>query len=142
MNKFSEALLQSIKLNDKSLMQEVIECTPSNQISLITASLPINYVEKLLSYLAWALENTVHIEFYMNWITCLLSQHGVLLKSNISADSLSSILRHLHQSITLPYQDLAKICEHNKYLLKFIPILAKHAKPTTNLIEEEAMLDD
>lgn len=135
-NDFGKALMQSLRLNDKSLLQEVIECTPFKQVGLLTASLPINYVEKLLLHLASSLEATVHIEFYMNWITCLLSQHTTLLKSNISAESLSSILRHLQQSITRPYQDLAKICEHNRYLLRFAPVLAKHALSSCEANEE------
>lgn len=137
---FSEALMQSLKLNDKSLMQEVVECTPSNQISLITSSLPINYVEKLLIHLANSLDTTAHIEFYMKWITCLLTQHSTVLKCNISADSLSSTLRHLYQAISRHQQDLTKICEHNKYTLRFVSILSKHVR--SDAMDEEEDEED
>ena len=132
---YTEALIQSLKLNDKLLVVETIECTPFNQIELVSSMLPTNFVEKLLAHLAHCLENTTHIEFYLKWITTLLTEHGQILKTNKS-DSLSSTLRHLHQTITRHFLDLSKINEHNKYILRLAPILAKHAKSTLSNIQD------
>lgn len=145
MENYAEALMQSIKLNDKNFVREVVESTPINQINLIASTLPINYVEKLLQQMAHALETTTHIEFYMKWVTTLLSLHCTNLKANITgsgADSLSSTLRHLQQAITRHYNDLANICEHNKYTLRFVPLLAKHSTSQTNVNDDEMLVDD
>lgn len=123
---YTEALIQALKLNDKPLVEETVECTPFNQIQLVSSLLPGNYVEKLLFHLAHTLESTQHLEFYLKWITTLLMQHGTILKGKSTSDSLSATLRHLHQVITRHYQDLSKIAEHNRYLLQFAPIMAKH----------------
>lgn len=132
---YGEALMMALKLNERNLLQEVVESTPTSRISLIVASLPINYVEKLLAHLASALESTAHIEFYLKWISSLLSDHCTVLKSSIAADSLSSTMRHLAQSLNKQHQDLAKICEQNRYRLRFAAILSKH-KPQQMEIDE------
>lgn len=129
---YHQALIQALKLNDRSLIEEIVECTPCNQIELLTAALPINLVEKVLLHLAKALETSAHVEFYMKWITALLSQHGTILKSQCSSEAFAATLRHLHQAISRHYHDLRKVTEHNKYILKFMPILAKHSNSDTN----------
>lgn len=138
-----EALMQALKLNNKQLIAEVIETTPPASIGLVAAQLPINYVELLLMHIAKLLESTVHIEFYMKWITALLRGHGPVLKTHMAgADrAISSTLRDLQRNVGRHYQNLVKICDHNKYMIKFVnEVLSKHctAQPEDNQMD----LDD
>lgn len=50
-------------------------------VSVICASLPDIYVEKLLGFVAACLENSGHLQFYMMWAQNLLMLHGQNLKN-------------------------------------------------------------
>ena len=50
-------------------------------VPVVCGSLPDVYVEKLLSFLASALEKSGHLQFYLSWAQSLLTQHGQKLKS-------------------------------------------------------------
>lgn len=127
---YQEALMQALKLNNLQLVAEVAEKTPSTSIDLIAAQLPINYVELLLVHIAKLLESTVHIEFYMKWIAALLRRHGPVLKTHMTGTdrAIASTLRDLQRNVGRHYHNLVKICDHNKYMIKFVvEVLGKHA---------------
>jgi periodic tryptophan protein 2 len=124
--KYCEALMQALKLNDQNLIEQVIESVPVSEISLICANFPLTYVEKCLRSIAIALESTKHIEFYLKWCQIILYQSGNSLKNNMSSELIAPTLRLLQQNLTRHFEDLSKLCEHNKYILKFIDILAQH----------------
>jgi hypothetical protein len=44
----------------------------------------------------------------------------------MSSELIAPTLRLLQQNLTHHFQDLSQLCEHNKYILKFIDILAQH----------------
>ena len=151
-----QAVMMALKLNERSLLAEAVEAVPLARIPLISAALPLNYVERLLAHLATALESTAHIEFYLRWVGALLSEHATLLKSSVvggvtagvggsSERSLVSTLRHLAQSLGRQQTDLGKVCEQNRYRLRFADaVLARHRpkKEAMEVEEEEEEEDD
>ncbi|NWY28743.1 PWP2 protein, partial [Pheucticus melanocephalus] len=78
---YTMAIVMAFKLNEKKLIQEVIEAVPSSEIDVVCSSLPDLYVEKLLEFLASAFETSCHLEFYLIWAHKLLMLHGQKLKT-------------------------------------------------------------
>ncbi|NWZ81334.1 PWP2 protein, partial [Poecile atricapillus] len=78
---YTMAIVMAFKLNEKKLIQEVIEAVPSSEVDVVCSSLPDLYVEKLLEFLASAFETSCHLEFYLTWAHKLLMLHGQKLKT-------------------------------------------------------------
>ncbi|NXT13279.1 PWP2 protein, partial [Prunella fulvescens] len=78
---YTMAIVMAFKLNEKKLIQEVIEAVPSSEVDVVCSSLPDLYVEKLLEFLASAFETSCHLEFYLIWAQKLLMLHGQKLKT-------------------------------------------------------------
>ncbi|NXM12582.1 PWP2 protein, partial [Ploceus nigricollis] len=78
---YTTAIVMAFKLNEKKLIQEVIEAVPSSEVDVVCSSLPDLYVEKLLEFLASAFETSCHLEFYLIWAHKLLMLHGQKLKT-------------------------------------------------------------
>ncbi|NWH85128.1 PWP2 protein, partial [Aegithalos caudatus] len=78
---YTVAIVMAFKLNEKKLIQEVIEAVPSSEVDVVCSSLPDLYVEKLLEFLASAFETSCHLEFYLTWAHKLLMLHGQKLKT-------------------------------------------------------------
>ncbi|NWU00989.1 PWP2 protein, partial [Urocynchramus pylzowi] len=78
---YTMAIVMAFKLNEKKLIQEVIEAVPSSEVDVVCSSLPDLYVEKLLEFLASAFETSCHLEFYLIWAHKLLMLHGQKLKT-------------------------------------------------------------
>ncbi|NXO94551.1 PWP2 protein, partial [Certhia brachydactyla] len=78
---YTTAIVMAFKLNEKKLIQEVIEAVPSSEVDVVCSSLPDLYVEKLLEFLASAFETSCHLEFYLIWTNKLLMLHGQKLKT-------------------------------------------------------------
>ncbi|NXC66658.1 PWP2 protein, partial [Anhinga anhinga] len=78
---YTMAIIMAFKLNEKKLIQEVIEAVPSNEVDVVCSSLPDLYVEKVLEFLASAFEISSHLEFYLIWAHKLLMLHGQKLKT-------------------------------------------------------------
>ena len=136
-NKYCDALMQALKLNEQKLVEEVIESVPIEEIKFICLTFPLSYVEKCLKALAVGLESTRHLEFYLKWCQTLLYQNGTALKTSSSAETIAPTLRLLQQNLSRHFDNLSKVCDHNKYFLRLINILAKH-----NENEEEMESED
>ncbi|NWU28307.1 PWP2 protein, partial [Dyaphorophyia castanea] len=78
---YTMAIVMAFKLNEKKLIQEVVEAVPSSEVDVVCSSLPDLYVEKLLEFLASAFETSCHLEFYLTWAHKLLMLHGQKLKT-------------------------------------------------------------
>ncbi|XP_064489953.1 periodic tryptophan protein 2 homolog [Ornithodoros turicata] len=115
---YSKAVMTALRLNEAALTTEIVEKIPLGNIELLCRALPQVYVERLLGFLGVQLESRPHIQFYMTWITTLLKQHGEMLKER--SPSVMAMLRTLVKNITLRHKELAKICEHNTYLMRYI----------------------
>ena len=101
------ALIMALKLNEKSLIKEIIENIDSNKVEHICQSLPLFYVEYLLNYLSEQIQHSPHLAFYLSWIYHLLMHHTNNLKSN--SNKILSSLCNLEKNLTLKQDHLGKM---------------------------------
>ena len=83
----------------------------SSAVQLIVQNFPTVYVEKFLDFLADKIDNSPHTEFYMQWCTQLLEQHGTLLKKR--SMPLMASIKNLQRSVGQKLIDLGRmyVCE-------------------------------
>jgi hypothetical protein len=137
------AIMQSLKLNDETLVRVAIEKVPHAQIAFVVASLPLLYCERALSKLGVLLESNRHLEFLLIWIDRILRTHGLALK-NMSSNTLPSVLRLLQRNLMRHLDDLDQVCTGNKYTLRVLNDLHEHWKlnPNAGAAEDEPMMDE
>nr|XP_033797593.1 periodic tryptophan protein 2 homolog [Geotrypetes seraphini] len=114
---FTAAIVMAFRLNEKNLIKEVLEHVPCNEIDVVCSSLPELYVEKVLQFLASALETSQHLEFYLTWTQRLLLLHGQKLKTR--SETLLPMIQSLQKSIQSRFEDVSKLCDWNRYNLKY-----------------------
>lgn len=132
---YAKALTMALRLNEVRITTEVVEKIPFESIELVSRYLPQIYVEKVLGFLGVQLESTTHIEYYMTWITTLLKQHGEPLKER--SGTVMATLRTLLKNITLRHKELARVCDHNKYLIQYLLAL-REIKEREDRMRDEA----
>ncbi|XP_056011786.1 periodic tryptophan protein 2 homolog isoform X2 [Ostrea edulis] len=137
---YSTAIILSFKLNEMKLKQEILEHIPVSSIEVIVENLPDIYVDKLLVFLATQLETTAHIEFYLLWVNKILMTHGLKLKQR--SQKIISCLRTLQKNITRKYEDIGKICDHNKYSIDYILALSECKRKRSPHTDEEKEISD
>ncbi|XP_052077596.1 periodic tryptophan protein 2 homolog [Mytilus californianus] len=142
---YSTALILSFRLNESNLIQEVLESIPYSDIDVISENLPEIYVDKLLNYLASGIESSAHIQFYLKWTNKLLMCHGPKLKQR--SQKIMTTLRSMQKNITRKYDDIGKLCDHNRYSMDYIIALSKSKRKHTedaddNEFESEASRSD
>ncbi|EAA07023.4 AGAP010693-PA [Anopheles gambiae str. PEST] len=101
---YGGALLMALKLNETSLIQEVLESVPYRDIELVIGSLPDEFALRTLQFVAKNVGTSQHIEFYLRWSNFLLTRMG-------QVDSLldSQTLVTLHQNLNRKYEQLNKM---------------------------------
>ncbi|XP_063413018.1 periodic tryptophan protein 2 homolog [Mytilus trossulus] len=127
---YSTALILSFRLNESKLIQEVLESIPYSDIDVISENLPEIYVDKLLNYLASGIESSAHIQFYLKWTNKLLMCHGPKLKQR--SQKVMTTLRAMQKNITRKYDDIGKLCDHNRYSMEYIIALSKSKRKHTD----------
>ncbi|XP_012267817.2 periodic tryptophan protein 2 homolog [Athalia rosae] len=118
----AKALMMALKLNEKLLIQEVIENIPYKDADLTITGLSDVYIEKVLKFIASELENTRHIHFYLLWIDAILTRQG----SKINSSTQMPVLLTLQKNMQKKYDDLSKVCDFNQYTIKYIQRLGEH----------------
>ncbi|XP_012140709.1 periodic tryptophan protein 2 homolog isoform X2 [Megachile rotundata] len=98
---YSKALMMSLRLNEKLLIQRVIESIPLTDTS--------------------ELESTRHIHFYLLWIETILTKHGSKINSSLQMP----ILLMLQKNMQKKYDDISKICDFNQYTMSYLKKLGE-----------------
>uniref|UniRef100_A0AAR2KZ89 Small-subunit processome Utp12 domain-containing protein n=1 Tax=Pygocentrus nattereri TaxID=42514 RepID=A0AAR2KZ89_PYGNA len=120
---WTSAIVLAFRLNETSLIREVLEAVPHDQVAVVSSSLPDVYVEKLLDFVASSLENSRHLQFYLTWAQNLLTLHGQKLKNRSGA--ILPTVQQLLKSIQRHHDDLSKLCDWNIYTIRYIKALSK-----------------
>ncbi|XP_034279782.1 periodic tryptophan protein 2 homolog [Pantherophis guttatus] len=115
---YTKAIVMAFRLNEKKMIQEVLETVPYDEIDIVCSSLPDLYIEKVLEFLASCFEKSRHLEFYLIWTQKLLMLHGCKLKTR--SEKLLPIVQFLQKSIQKHFEDLSKLCDWNCYNMKYI----------------------
>ncbi|KAF7493063.1 Periodic tryptophan protein 2 -like protein [Sarcoptes scabiei] len=131
---FTQALIDSIKLNETKLVQEAIEKSPIDQINLIVSNLSTILAEKLLQHIAKLFEKTKHLEFYLQWILSILKHHTTKMKSFRTSEQTAMIVR-LHQIVSNKQQDILKIFDFIRYTNNYLQLIPDNLD--NNLINDD-----
>ncbi|XP_049290159.1 periodic tryptophan protein 2 homolog [Anopheles funestus] len=137
---YGGALLMALKLNETTLIQEVLESVPYLDIELVIGSLPDDYALRTLQFVAKHVGTSQHIEFYLRWSNLLLTRLGQV-DSLLDAQTLVT----LHQNLNRKYEQLNKICDFNKYtlqVLKALSISNTSSKKVSKLDEQNGTKHD
>lgn len=121
--RYGQALMLAFRLNEQPLIKEIMESIPMGDVEQLVKQLPETYVNKTLFFAAGQIEASQHLEFYTHWLHRLLYVHGPALK--LRAQSVMPTLTTVQKNLTKKHQDLAKICDTNKYSIQFIQRLAE-----------------
>ncbi|KAG6937343.1 PWP2 periodic tryptophan protein -like protein [Chelydra serpentina] len=139
---YTMAIVMAFRLNEKKLIQEVIETVPCNEVDIVCSSLPELYVEKVLEFLASAFETSHHLEFYLTWAQRLLMLHGQKLKTR--SGKLLPVIQFLQKSIQRHFEDVSKLCEWNRYNIKYALAISQQRgmkRPAETSVSEEELED-
>ena len=85
----------------------------SFSVQLVVRSFPGAYVERFLDFLAAKLDSSAHLQFYVQWCSQLLVQHGPLLKKR--SMSVMAAIKNLQKSISQRQGDLGQMYVHIAY---------------------------
>ncbi|KAL7543380.1 hypothetical protein ACHAWF_007377 [Thalassiosira exigua] len=121
--KYGAALLMSLHLNELALVKSVIEDTPYESISSVVRSIGQEHLGQLIQFLSKCMENSPHIDFYLQWCLDLLQTHGLFMERNRGKYLRS--FRALFRVVQSQHVDLRAICDKNKYSLEFLENQAK-----------------
>lgn len=128
-NTFLKALVMAFRLNESHLIRAVYEAIPPSDIPHVVRSLPTVYLPRLLRFVAYAAEETPHLEFNLLWIESLLSSHGRYFKDN--AGTFAQELRAVQRAIDDIRDNLKRLTDRNAYNLNYLlsqPVLAEKKK--------------
>eukprot|EP00743_Colponemidia_sp_Colp-15_P006217 GILK01006687.1.p1 GENE.GILK01006687.1~~GILK01006687.1.p1 ORF type:complete len:888 (+),score=130.49 GILK01006687.1:52-2715(+) len=114
----ARALVMSLRLNESPLIRAVYEHIPPAQVPLVAQSVPLPFLQRLLSFLASQVEVSVHLDLNMLWCLSLFNHHGRYLKDNSS--KCITTFRALQKALTKQHTDLAKLCDENQYSLEYL----------------------
>ncbi|XP_072280204.1 periodic tryptophan protein 2 homolog, partial [Pyxicephalus adspersus] len=120
---WTRALVMAMRLNEERLLQETLESVPCTDIKVLCSSLPDLYAERLLAILASQIERSRHLQFYLIWAHELLMQHGQKIKNRSVA--LLPAIHSLSKSIQSHFNDISKLCDWNRYNMKFAVCLSR-----------------
>uniref|UniRef100_UPI00358E2AAB periodic tryptophan protein 2 homolog isoform X2 n=1 Tax=Myxine glutinosa TaxID=7769 RepID=UPI00358E2AAB len=132
---FSTSLMMSFRLNEKRVIEEVMESIPASHIEVVAGVLPEIYVEKTLDFTATMLESSRHVHFFLLWAQHLLTLHGQQLK--VRSASILPLIRNLQKNIQKQYDDLSKVCDWNTYGLMYALALCQQRGMKRTAEEED-----
>lgn len=124
-NTFLKALVMAFRLNESKLIRAVYEGIPPSDIPHVVRSVPTVYLPRLLRFVAYAAEETPHLEFNLLWIESLMSSHGRYFKDN--SGTFAQELRAVQRAIDDIRDNLKRLTERNVYNLQYLlsqPVLA------------------
>jgi periodic tryptophan protein 2 len=116
--KYGMALLMSLHLNEFALVKSVIEDTPYESIATVVRSIGQEHLSQLIQFLSKCMEDSPHVEYYLQWCLELLQTHGLVMEKNRGKYLRS--FRALFRVVQSRYVDLKSICDENKYSLDFL----------------------
>ena len=116
--KYGMALLMSLHLNEFALVKSVIEDTPYESISTVVRSIGQEHLSHLIQFISKCMEDSPHVEYYLQWCLELLQIHGLFMEKN--RGKYLRAFRALFRVIQSRHVDLKAICDNNKYSLDFL----------------------
>ena len=114
----SMALRMAVHLNEFALVRQVLEEIPYASITHVVRSIGPEHLERLMQFIAKIMDNSPHIEFYLQWCLQLLQTHGLHMDKH--RGSFMRAFRAMHKTVQTRHDELKTICNENRYTLEFI----------------------
>jgi len=130
---YLKALVMSFSLNEIPIIKRVFNSVPANDIQFVVQGFPLQYVTKILSFIATQITDSPHLEFHLLWVLKLFNQHGRFLKEN--ANMFAGIFRNLQKNISKQHHDLATTCEDNTYTLDYLTAIANLPQQDSDMVQ-------
>ena len=115
---YGGAIRMAVSLNEFDLVKKVIERTPLQSISQVIRAFGVQHLERLLQFIASGMENSPHLEFYIDWCLNVLQIHGRTVENDRPV--FMRALRSLYKVIHNHQEELRPLCDSNQYVLAFI----------------------
>jgi periodic tryptophan protein 2 len=148
LREYSAALRMALYLNEYHIIQNVLDQIPYGSIEFVCRSIHHDAtanpnkkknstlhhqpLEILLQVISTMIDESPHIEFYIQWALVLLQLNGYMIECH--RVHYLRVLRALHKAIVSKRTDFYAICNDNKYLLEFIE---QHASLMKQIKQEE-----
>lgn len=131
---YSVALRMAIHLNEFALVKQVLEETPYASIPHVVRSVSSDNseLERLLQFVAKVMDDSPHIEFYLQWCLQLLETHGMYMDRH--RGSFMRAFRAMYKSIQTRHDELKTVCNENKYTLDVIEDTVKLLVESNNAV--------
>lgn len=153
LREYGAALRMALYLNEYHIIQNVLDQIPYGSIDFVCRSIYHDTsasqnkkknstahhqpLEILLQVISTLIDESPHIEFYIQWTLVLLQLNGFMIECNRSI--YLRVLRALHKAIVTKRTDFYAICNENKYMLEFIE---NHASLMKQIKQEEQQAKD
>jgi len=116
--KYGIALIMSMHLNEVSLVEQVLDCTPYTSIAHVVKSIGPQHLERLMIFVTNSMIDSPHVEFYVQWCLEILQCHGVYLQKH--RHQYMRAFRTMSKVLQTKHDEWKTICDHNRYTLDFI----------------------
>lgn len=140
-SEYGLALRMAIHLNEFAIAKNVLEQTPYNSIPMVVRTVGPEQLERLLQTVCKVLEDSPHIEFYLQWCLELLQTHGMYMDRH--RGSFMRAFRAMHKAVSTKHGELKTICDENKYTLDFIEdhatMLMQHERDGTVAVAQSSL---
>jgi len=115
---FSVALRMSVLLNEYSLVSQVLEDVPFASIAGVVRTIGPEQLERLMQFISKSMENSPHIEFYLEWCLQMLLCHGVYMDKH--RGTFMRAFRAMNKVVQSRYDELRTMCDENTFMLDFV----------------------
>jgi periodic tryptophan protein 2 len=115
---YALALRMAIHLNEFSLVEQVLDYIPYDSIPYVVRSVGPEHLERLVQYIAKIMDDSPHVEYYLQWALLLLQTHGLYMEKH--RGSFMRAFRAMHKSIQTRHDEIRTICNENRYTLEFV----------------------
>ena len=123
---YLQALMGSLKLNDFSLFQQIIESTPTEVYEMVCSDVAPLYYSNLLKMLTEYLQMTCHFEIGLALALAFLNQIHLQDASILKMYNIKTECKSLKRVILMRFKDVKQIAEKNKYLFMFAQQQQQH----------------
>jgi periodic tryptophan protein 2 len=119
---YSRALHMALHLNEFAVVRQVLDGIPYGSIGWVVRNLRARdrELERLIHFLALILEETVHVQFYVEWSLQLLQARGSRMDRHENRGTYLRALRSLHKAIQSRAEELHSVCQANAYTLSVL----------------------
>lgn len=131
------ALVMAFRLNERHLVDRVVERVPVGDVRLVCADLPAVYVERLLGYLGDKMNGTdgsQHVEFNLLWVKATLESHGRYIGAHKQA--LQPSLRMLQRFLARVAKEVVVMSQRLGFMHSYL--VAPHETENTEESTDES----